>query len=127
MNTMLGCLTPLPSLIQKHSDGDSVSSVQFTPLTNWIVGGARGGGGGIRDNSAYIFFQSVLQEALVNSSRMGRDVHSLMFSISPSNIFLCRTQRRPNTKVACGIVSDKLLRRAICPNHASFLLNRPLR
>ena len=32
----------------------------------------------MRDYSAEILFQSFLQEALVSSSGMGRDVHSLM-------------------------------------------------
>ena len=35
----------------------------------------------MRDDSAEIFFQSFMQEALVSSSGMGRDVHSLMMSI----------------------------------------------
>ena len=33
----------------------------------------------MRDDSAEILFQSFLQEALVSSSGMGRDVHSSMF------------------------------------------------
>ena len=40
------------------------SSVQFSPLTDWVVGG---GGGGMRDDSAELLFQSFLQEALVSS------------------------------------------------------------
>ena len=35
-------------------------------------------GGCIRDNSVEILLQSFLQEALVSSSGMGRDVHSLI-------------------------------------------------
>ena len=48
------------------------SSVQFSPL---------GRRRHMRDNSAEILFQSFLQEALVSSSGMGRDVQSLMLSI----------------------------------------------
>ena len=35
-----------------------------------------------RDDSAEILFQSFLQEAVVSSSVMGRDVHSLMIIIN---------------------------------------------
>ena len=44
----------------------------------------------MRNDSAEIFFQSFLQEALVSSSGMGRDVHCLMLSI---HHFLCRPRR----------------------------------
>ena len=44
-----------------------ISSVLFSPLTDWIVGGAEGGGGGMKDDTAEILFQSFLQEALVSS------------------------------------------------------------
>ena len=37
--------------------------------------------GDMRDDSAEILFQSFLQEAVENSSGMGRDVHSLMLSV----------------------------------------------
>ena len=37
--------------------------------------------GDMRDDSAEILFQSFLQETLMSSSGMGRDVHSLMLSI----------------------------------------------
>ena len=46
----------------------------------------------LMDDSAEILFQSFLQEALVSSSGMGRDVQALMLSIQH---FLCRPQRRP--------------------------------
>ena len=36
--------------------------------------------GEMRDDSSEILFQSLLQEALVSSSCLGRDVHSLMLS-----------------------------------------------
>ena len=48
-----------------------VSSLQFSPLTDWVVGGDK------RDDSAETFFQSLVQEALVSSSGTGRYVHSL--------------------------------------------------
>ena len=55
--------------------------------------------GDMKDDSAETLFQSFLQEALrssgpsaVRSCGMGRDVHSLMFSIQH---FLCRPRRRP--------------------------------
>ena len=41
----------------------------------------------MRDDSAEIIFQYFLQEALVSSSGMGRDVHSLMLSFQH---FLCQ-------------------------------------
>ena len=42
--------------------------------------------GDMRDRSAEILFQPFLQEALVSSSGMGRNVHFLMLSIQH---FLC--------------------------------------
>ena len=65
-------------------------SLRFSPLTDWVVGG------NMTDDSAEILFQSFLQEALVSSPGMGRDVHSLMLSIQ---LFLCRPRRRPASKV----------------------------
>ena len=59
-------------------------TVQFSPLTDWVVGGTWGT---IRQRSFYTFF--FLQEALLNSSGTGRDVHSLMLSIQH---FLCQPQ-----------------------------------
>ena len=64
-------------------DHPDESPVQFSPLTSWVI---MGGGGYSRDNSAEIPFQSFLQDTLVSSSGMGRDVHSLMMSIQH---FLC--------------------------------------
>ena len=43
------------------------------------------------DNSAEMLFQSFLQEAILSSSGMGRDVNSLMLSIQH---FLCQPQHR---------------------------------
>ena len=54
----------------------SKNKVQFSPLNDGVIGGD------MRDNSAEILFQSFLQEALVSSSGMGRNVHSLMLSTS---------------------------------------------
>ena len=48
------------------------------------------------DDSAEILFQSFLQEALVSSSGMGRDVHS-SFALSILH-FLCRPRRRLGLK-----------------------------
>ena len=41
-----------------------ISSVQFSPLTDWVVGGD------MRDDSAEILFQTFLQQALVNGFGM---------------------------------------------------------
>ena len=60
--------------------------------------------GYIRDDSAEILFQSFLQEVLVSSSCMGRDVHSLMLSFQH---FLCRPQRRPPSKVPWRMVLER--------------------
>ena len=59
----------------------------------------------IRDDSAEIFFQSFLQEALVGISVMGGDVHNLMLSIQH---FLCRPRRRPPSKVLWRLVLERL-------------------
>ena len=69
--------------------------VQFSPLTDWVMGGGgeEGGTGGMIQQGSFKYF---LQEALVSSSGMGRDVHSLMLSIQH---FLCRPQHRPASKV----------------------------
>ena len=57
------------------------TEVQFSPLTDWVVGGLGGGGEDKRDDSAETLLQSFRQEAIVSSSGMGRDVHSLTLSI----------------------------------------------
>ena len=60
--------------------------------------------GDMRDDSAETLLQPFLQEALVSSSGMGRDVHSLMLSIQH---FFCRPQPCPPSKVPlrgfCGM------------------------
>ena len=67
------------------------SSVQFSPLTNWVTGETRG-------TIQHIFFQSFLQEAIVSSSGMGKEVHSLTVarggSCGPTRkLILLRTQQ----------------------------------
>ena len=61
-----------------------------------------GRGGYMTEISAEILFQSFLQEAIVSSSGMGRNVHSLMMSIQH---FLCRPRRRPRVSIypACHL------------------------
>ena len=90
-------------------------SLRFSPLTDWVVGG------NMTDDSAEILFQSFLQEALVSSPGMGRDVHSLMLSIQ---LFLCRPRRRPHvpSKVSLRMVLERRLWRVTCQNHANFRL-----
>ena len=66
-------------------------SGQLSPLTEAVV---REWGGG--QDSVEILFQSFLQEALVSSSVVGGDVHSLMFS---TQHFLCRPRRRLPSKM----------------------------
>ena len=56
--------------------GWGVGRVQFSPLIEWVVGG--GVWGDMKDDSVEILFQSFLQEGLLSSSGMGRDVHSGM-------------------------------------------------
>ena len=67
----------IPLLWQGKSN--EVSSVQFSPLTDWVVEGTWGN---IHKRSSSRLF---LQEALVDSSGMGRDVRSLMLSIHISS------------------------------------------
>ena len=73
----------------------------------------------MREISAQILFQFFLQEALVSSSGMSRDVHSLMLSILH---FLCRLQHRSPSKMPWRMVLERLSWRVTCPNHASFPL-----
>ena len=53
-------------------------AIQFSSVQSLDRVGRRGD---MRDDSAEILFQSFLREALVSSSGMGRDVHSLMLPI----------------------------------------------
>ena len=96
---IINIVTPSPA--QRSSRGEisnyrktlipfsSHTSCQFSSVS-WPVG-RRGGGGGIKDDSEEILFQSCLREALVSSSGMGRDGHSLTLSI---HHFLCRPRPR---------------------------------
>ena len=52
-----------------------ISSAQFSPWTNWIFRGD------MTDDSAENLFQLFLLEAVVSSSGMGREVHTLMLSV----------------------------------------------
>ena len=71
------------------------SSVQTSPLTNWVV------------EATWPTIQqrfpssTFLHEALVSSSGMGRDVHALIVSVQH---LLCRPRRRPSSKVPWGMV-----------------------
>ena len=75
------------------------SSVQFSPLTDWVVRGDT------RNDSTEILFQSFLQKALVSGSAVGKDVHSLMLSVQP---FLFRPRRRPPSGVPWWMVLERL-------------------
>ena len=77
-------------LVQFSESVSQFSSVQFSIVLRPI--GSWGRGGGMRDDSAEALLQSILQEALVSSSGMGRGARSLMLSIQH---FLCRPWRRP--------------------------------
>ena len=81
--------------------------------------GRLGHWGDMRDDSAEILFQSFLQKALVSSSGMGRDVHSLTLSIQH---FLCRTRRCPPSKFPRRMVLERLSWNVTCPNNSSFRL-----
>ena len=56
--------------------------------------------GDIRGNSADIVFRSSLREAIMSSSSMGRDGHSLTLSIQP--LFCLPLRCRPPFKVSYG-------------------------
>ena len=75
--------------------------------------------GGMRDDSAEILFQSFLQEALVGSSGMGRDIHSLILFIQH---FFCQPQHHLHSKVPRGMVLERLSWHVTSPSHASFCL-----
>ena len=71
----------------------STSSFQFSSVQSLDRLSCRGD---ITDDSAEILFQSFLQEAIVSTFSLGRDVHSLTLSIQH---FLCRPRRRPSSKM----------------------------
>ena len=87
-------------------------SVQFSSLTDWVIGGTSGA---FQQRSS----KSFLQQAAVSNSTKGRDVHSLMLS---SQHFLCQQQWYPSSRVPWRIVLERLLWPITCLNHASFCL-----
>ena len=64
-----------------------MGSVQFSQFQSLHGSGHRGD---MRDDSAESLFQSFLREAILSSSGMGRDVHTLTLSIQH---FLCCPSR----------------------------------
>ena len=94
-----GFLEDLVSTIT-HQD-----TVQVSPLTNWVIGGDMIG------NSTQTVFQCFLQ-AIVSSSSMGRDVHSLRL---PIQHFFCRPRRRPPSKMPWRMVfGEAVVRNQAC-------------
>ena len=69
-------LVPLFKASQGHGSGKI--KVQLSSVTSLDQLGCQGD---MTDYTAEIFFHSFLQKALVSSSGMGRDVHTLMLSI----------------------------------------------
>ena len=86
-------------------------SVQFSPLTDWGIGGD------MKDDSAEIFFQYFLHEALGNSPGTGRDVHSLMLSIQH---FLCHPRHCPPSMVPWRMVSGEAVVACDMPEPCKF-------
>ena len=78
------CFRHYLSEVHHHHKHLSEVFLTFTSLQSFDRLGRRGD---TRDESAEIPFQSFLQEALVSSSGMDRDVHFFMLSIEH---FLCR-------------------------------------
>ena len=85
--------------------------LQFSPLTDFFIGKHEGR---FSRDPLPVF----LQETLVSSAGMGRDVHSLMLSFQH---FLCRPRRRPSSKVPKNVL-ERQSWRVTCPNRASFRL-----
>ena len=106
----LGSTSLLPIIFHK-----SVVSAryQFSSVP-WLIRG------NMRDDSEEILFQSFLLEAIVSSSGMGRNVHSLMLSIKH---FLCWPQSCPPSKVPWRMDLEWLLRCVTCQTmqHGSLL------
>ena len=72
-----------------------------------------------KDASAEILFRSFLHKAVVSSSGMGRDVHSLLLSI---HHFLCRPRRRLPSNVPRRMDLERQSWRATCPSHANMYI-----
>ena len=100
-------------LLSGHQSQSVWQSVQLIVLSLDRLGCL----GDTRDDSAELLYQSFLQEAIVSSSGMGRDVHYLMLSIKH---FLCWPQHHPPSKVPGRMVWERLSWCVTCPNHASF-------
>ena len=98
--------------IMLYSRTKTWSNVEYSSVQSLDRLGRRGN---TRDDSAEILFQSFLQEALVSSSGMGRDVHMWMLSIRH---FLCRPRRRPPSSVLWRMNLERLSWRATCLIHA---------
>ena len=91
------------------------SSARFSSVANRLGRRGRGGGGERRDDVTEILFQSFLQEALVRSFGMGRDVHSLTLSIQH---FLCWPRRRPPSEVPFRMVWERSSWHVVFPYRA---------
>ena len=75
--------------------------------------------GDMMDNSVEILFLSFLKEAVVRSSDVGKDVHSLTLFIKH---FLCQSQHSPPPKGPWGMVLERLSWHMTCTNQAAFCL-----
>ena len=76
----------------------------------------------MKDNSTEILFQSFLQETILSSSSMGRDVHSMILSDLSIQYFLCWPRHSPPSQVPWRVVLERLSWRMTYPHHASFCL-----
>ena len=96
----------------------SLTPVQFSPLTNWVMGVGVGWGheGRFSRDPLPVFSAGGHHDA--SSSGTGRDLHSLM-SIQH---FLCWPWLCPPSKVPWRVVLEKLSWRVTCQNRASFCL-----
>ena len=101
------------SILRQKKKKKKSGSVHFSPLTDWFVEE------NMTDDSAEILFKSFMQEAVMSSSSMSIDAHSLMLSIQH---FFCLLQHCPPSTESRGIVSGRLSWHVTSPNHASFCL-----
>ena len=99
-------------LVSKKWSNVDFCSVQFSPLTDWVVVGTWG----------------TIQQRSSSSLFCRRPLWAfwhwqgcpLFDVVHPT--FACRPRRRPPSKVPWRIVSRRLSWRVTCPNHASFRL-----
>ena len=96
----------------------SVQSLDRLRLPERGGGGGGGGGEGHDRRFCRFSFSFFLQGAIVSSSGMDRDFHSLMLSIQH---FLSKPRRLPS-KIPLRMVLERLSWFVTCPNHASFRL-----